>query len=281
VFTAHGWPFSSGTPLARKLVTLPVEWLMAPLTDGIINVSEWDQALALRYRVGRRTAHAVVHNGVRELPPVRRVSRESFVVTMVARFDRQKAQALLIRALPHVSNDVHLKFLGDGPSRAACEALARELGVEHRINFVGNSSRVAEELAASDAFALISHYEGFPISILEALRAGLPVLASRVGGVPEAVIDGQNGLLVDNEVALIAAALRTLHADPSARLRMGENARLSFEARFTDTVMMGKIERVYADILERSGNARAVRSLKAPAPSVAESDVATGSAACS
>jgi len=280
VFTAHGWPFSRGTSLSRRVVALPAEWLMARITDGIINVSDWDRNLALRYRVGRPEIHEVVHNGVRELPRVHRESHESFVVTMVARFDHQKAQPLLIRALAQLPQGVRVKFLGDGPLRPACEALARDLAVHQRVSFVGNSGRVAEELAESDAFALISHYEGFPISILEAMRAGLPIVASRVGGVPEAVIDGQNGLLVDNDIDGIARALEALRTDREARRRMGESSRQSFEARFTSDAMMQKLERVYRRVLERSGNASSALSLPSREAAVVGHGQ-TGSAPCS
>lgn len=118
------------------------------------------------------------------------------------------------------------------------------------MSFVGWSEDVRSHLAGVDLLVLPSRSEGFPLTIVEAMLAGLPVVATRVGSVPEAVRDGETGLLVarDDPVAL-AAALRRLADDPHQRRRMGARGRRVAAASFTVEAMAGAYEALYADVL--------------------------------
>jgi glycosyltransferase involved in cell wall biosynthesis len=127
--------------------------------------------------------------------------------------------------------------------------LARRLGVESRVHFHGYLPDPAPILARAQVFALSSRAEGFPRSILEALRAGLPVVASRVGGVAEAVVDGENGLLVPPwQTQPLAAALDRLAGDPEMRRRLGARARRSFEERFRFERMAAELLSIYQEL---------------------------------
>lgn len=249
VFTAHGWAFADGVPANRKRLALFLERLAAPLAARIITVSDCDAALANRHRVGRKEQIRSIHNGIpdrheRALPRAEGPCR----VVMTARFSAQNDHATLLRAAARVP-DVHLTLIGNGELMPAAEALAAALGIGERITFLGARSDVPELLQHADVFALISHYEGFPISILEAMRAGLPVVASDVGGVREAVETGVNGVLVarEDEDALVTA-LQSLASDEPRRQAMGTASRQRFVARFTEEAMFREIWNVYQNV---------------------------------
>lgn len=244
VFTAHGWAFSPGVPLFRKLIALPVEWLMSRFCGAIINVSAFDRGLALGWGVGRRTDHHVIHNGVPDITPLQPIPHMGFVIVMTARFGGQKNQRLLLEALLQLPPDVRVRFLGDGPTRCECERLTAEFGLSARVEFLGNRLDVPTILAEADVFVLTSYYEGFPISILEAMRSRLPVIASNVGGVHEAVLEGRNGMLVKDLDSLVAA-IRRLYETPTLLLAMATASREIYCEQFAETIMLAKIEALY------------------------------------
>lgn len=251
VFTAHGWAFTEGVSAKRQLLAIWAERLAAPLSAAIIAVSEYDRVLAARFNV---TQHAqTIHNALPEqleplLPPLPRISKRLRLV-MVARFSIAKDQALLLRAVAGLP-ETEVWLIGDGEGRAQNEALAARLGLGERVTFWGNRADVNDLLQQADVFCLCSHYEGFPISILEAMRAGLPVVASHVGGVAEAVDQGKTGLLVaHHDVAHWRLALAKLLDDERLRRQMGEAGRARFEAEFTAGPMLERTWRVYQAVL--------------------------------
>ena len=140
-----------------------------------------------------------------------------------------------VRALAIISQTrpAALVLVGDGPERAAVEALARELGVADRVRFLGLLPRFAELLARSDLFVLPSETESFGLAALEALASGVPVVASAVGGIPEVVRDRETGLLVPAaDPGALAAACVSLLEDEPRRRRMAASARADAVSRF-------------------------------------------------
>lgn len=251
VFTAHGWAFTEGVSPRRRRLALLLERLVAPLTRRAITVSEYDRQLARREGVLPLARLTIVHNGLWPQAPAPahdRPAGQPFTAIMVARFSSQKDQALLIRALAGVPH-LQLWLVGDGELLPASQALVRELGLGDRVQFLGDRSDVPELLTRCDVFCLSSHYEGFPISILEAMRAGLPVVASAVGGVSEAVVPEETGLLVaPGDLAGWRAALGRLSADPAWSRRLGEQGQRRFLEHFTASAMLGKIWQVYEEV---------------------------------
>jgi glycosyltransferase involved in cell wall biosynthesis len=121
------------------------------------------------------------------------------------------------------------------------------------VEFLGQRQDVAEILAASNLFVLSTNWEGFPLSILEAMRAGLPVIATDVDGVREAITDGDNGLLVRaRDLDGLTEAIRRLVADPAIRERMGARGRIAYEERFSVGAMLRKTSSVYEITLGRT-----------------------------
>ncbi|MEY2432683.1 MAG: hypothetical protein QOC92_2408, partial [Acidimicrobiaceae bacterium] len=173
------------------------------------------------------------------------------LVVMVARLDPDKGHRHLLAAAAMLP-DVRLVFAGDGPERGALEAFARELGVDDRVRFLGHRNDVPQLLAACDVMALPSAFEGLPISVLEAMAAGTPVVASNIGGVDEVVQNNLTGLLVHpGDAPALAAAIRRLVEDPGQAARLADAARARVADEFSATTMARRVAAVYDKVLER------------------------------
>jgi len=250
VFTAHGWAFARGTTWRRKLVGLIPEFLLTRITDRIITVSDEDRELALRYCRVRSEQVITVHNGIAEIPVTDREQRRTAPrLIMIARFTPQKDFAGLIASLRECQHDYHAWLVGDGPLLADCQAQVQQLRLANRVEFLGTRDDVPELLQQADIFVLASNWEGFPISILEAMRAGLPVVASDVGGVREAVTDGINGYLVPRgDTGLFAERIDRLLMDSALRATMGQAGRERFLREFTREAMLEQITGIYSGL---------------------------------
>lgn len=246
--TAHSWAFSEGIRSSRRVAAVLAEAAVGRVTRGVIAVSEHDRDLALRFRVIPRERLRVVHNGVADSPLRARPESGPPVLTMVARFAAPKDHELLLRAAAQVRGEWRLRLVGEGPELEASRLLAQQLGLA-KVEFTGAREDVPELLASSSALLLISRQEGFPLSILEGMRAGLPVLASRVGGVAEAVVAGQTGLLVDRgDQQGLSSALQRLVDEPALRASMGARGRARWEQRFTLDRMLSQTLLAYQEV---------------------------------
>jgi glycosyltransferase involved in cell wall biosynthesis len=173
--------------------------------------------------------------------------RQPPTVLTVARLDAQKGLRYLLDAIASVP-DARLVLVGEGPERHVLEEHARRLGVSGRVDFLGQRSDVPRLLSGCDVFVLPSIYEGFPLAVLEAMEAGKPVVATAVGGTPEAVLDGETGYLVPpRDPAALAAAIRRVLTDPVRTATMGEAARQRVRSRFSRDAMIDE----YRDLYER------------------------------
>ena len=165
----------------------------------------------------------------------------------------------VIEALSSLEMGWRLVVAGTGPDADAARQLAARLGATDRVLFLGrcSSEQVERVVAACDVLVLPSAVEGLPYVILEAMACAKPVVSSRVFGIPEAVIDGETGLLVPPEdVAALAQALHTLAADASLRARMGRAGRVRFEERFTLERQLAAMSSLYRELVTgRTGDA--------------------------
>ncbi|MEQ1895368.1 MAG: glycosyltransferase, partial [Planctomycetota bacterium] len=173
------------------------------------------------------------------------------ILTLAALVPR-KGIDLLLAALARqpATPSCVLLVAGEGPYRAALEARAAELGLGARARFLGARADKAELLCACDVFALASRAEGLGVAALEAMAAGRAVLATRVGGLGQAVVDGETGLLVPAEdVAALAGALARLAGDPALRARLGAAGPARVAAGFAAEGMVTAYEALYREVL--------------------------------
>ena len=253
VFTVHGWAFTEGVPEPKRTLYKWIERLSEPLADQIICVSEHDRLIGIHSGMAPERL-ATIHNGMEDVSPQSRAKPHSpkpIKLVMVARFDRQKDHHTLIQACQTIE-DIKLTLVGDGPQLEQTKNWVKQLGMEERVNFTGYRRDIAAILAQNHIFALISHWEGFPYTIVEGMRAGLPVVASHVGGVSEAVIDGVTGYCVPrSDVNALREQLVTLVSDPELRRQMGSLGRAKYESQFTFEHMFEQTLDVYKQVVSQ------------------------------
>lgn len=176
-------------------------------------------------------------------PPIR--PDGEILVGSVGRLDLMKAHDLLIRAIAIVKG-VRVVILGEGEQRSALEKLAVDLGVSDRVDLLGWVDDPRTYLAHFDVIALPSRSEGFPLAVVEAMLAARPVVATRVGSVPEAVTEGETGLLIDkDDITGLATALCRLRDNPALRAQLGKRAREVAVTRFTVDQMTANYEHLW------------------------------------
>jgi glycosyltransferase involved in cell wall biosynthesis len=197
---------------------------------------------------------AVVHNAIR-VPPLgpRRLDlratlldgRPDYLVLTPARLHPQKGHAFLIAAAAEIPGATFV-FAGDGPLRGALETQAREQNVSDRCVFLGERTDVPELLAAADLVVLPSLFEGLPVSVLEAMAAERPVIATAIGGTDEAVTTEVSGLLVPpRDPSALAAAIRRLAGDPALAQRLAAAGRARVERSFSADATARQVMRIY------------------------------------
>ncbi|MFA4845407.1 MAG: glycosyltransferase family 4 protein [Patescibacteria group bacterium] len=279
VFTAHGWGFQSGAPLPRRILLPMIERLAAQFCAKIICVSQNDLALARRHRIAPPEKLIQIYNGVEmtpeelmgslrsssdsSVPPSSRLRRaggmtqeENINIFFVGRLAPPKDPFLLISAvssLPQALQDlVRVTIIGDGPQMAALQDIVHESHLESQVSLLGALPR--EEVLRrlkddADLFVLISHWEGFPYSIIEAMACGVPVIASDVGGVREAVTPETGILLAHNDVQTLANALQQLIEDPQRRRVMGGRASVTAQNKFSVEMMCKSTDAIYQSLI--------------------------------
>jgi glycosyltransferase involved in cell wall biosynthesis len=237
-YTCHGFLFNQPGPWRRRAAAFALEWAGGRLTDRYLTVSTEEAADARRLHISARAS--AVGNGrdpARFRPDAEaraRIRAElgtppgRVVVCVVSRLVRHKGHPELLAAMRDVP-DAELWVIGNRLSSDRGEDLDpvfAAAGLHDRLRKLGYRDDIPDLLAAADIFALPSHFEGLPMSVIEAMLAGLPVVATDIRGPREQVVDGQTGLLVPAcTVAPLATALLRLANDPSLRQRMGAAGR--------------------------------------------------------
>jgi glycosyltransferase involved in cell wall biosynthesis len=283
LYTPHGWAITDRISRRQGSIYRVVERCTAPLASVIVNVCQYEYRLARKHRIGAEDQHTVVYNGMPDVPQALRATPGGGPprLVMVARFEAPKDHLTLVEALSGLREQPwSLDLVGDGPLQDAVRARVAELGLSDRVRFAGACGNVAEILAASQIFVLSTRSEAFPRSILEAMRAGLPVVASDVGGVNEAVLDGRSGYVVARQsVSALRGALGWLIADAGTRVRFGAAGRREYEQRFTFDRMLAETMAIYEHVtgipctpVQAAEQVAGNRSLTAAAPKTAEAD---------
>ncbi len=250
IFHLHGGGFATFYdaecgPLRRALVRFFIDRAAC-----IVVVSErW---CAWMHQVTNNPNVVVIANPV-ALPAATAIEREPATVAFTGRCSAAKGIEELLQATREVARahpGLKLELAGDGDLESVARRAA-QLGLAGTVTlhgWIGERQRDSL-LARATVFVLPSHAEGSPMSLLEAMAAGCPVVASDVGGIPDVIVDGFNGLLVPaGDAAALAHALQRLLADPALATEMGRAARATIASRFTPERAMAKLERVYSDL---------------------------------
>jgi len=179
-----------------------------------------------------------------------RLSSGDLLVGAVGRLDKQKGFATLIEAMSRLKKtDLRCVILGEGPERPRLEGLIRKHELEKHVGLLGERSDIVTWLSAFDIHCLPSLWEGLPNTLLEAMALGLPIVASAVDGVPEAVENGKTGVLVPPaDPAALAIALKELAGDPARRAALGAAAHAAVMEKFTVRRMMDEYQNAYAAV---------------------------------
>jgi glycosyltransferase involved in cell wall biosynthesis len=228
-----------------------VERALGSAADRVIAITESLRRFTID-QVGLRPDKVeTIHYGLDDLPaawgenPPDDVPADARILLAVSRLTEQKGIDVAIRALPLVSEDLVLVVLGEGPERAALELLARELGVGHRVFLCGRVPDVATWLRRATLLVHPARWEGFGLGVLEAMLAGLPVVAADVSSLPELVLDGETGVLVqpDDAPALAVGIARALD-EPE----LGAAGRTRAHAEFSVARMASRTAELYRSL---------------------------------
>lgn len=263
VYTAHGMKTSGDRQ--------PVAMVRLGLVDEFITVSDDARRIAIETAGANPSRVSTILNGVdtrayHHASPEARASRrralgipeDAYVFGIVARLSAAKDHAGLFRAFASLApTDARLRLVvvGDGELRDELLRLVRELAMEGRILLTGSRSDVPDVIGAFDCFVLSSYTEGLAMTLLEAMAAELPVVATRVGGNEEVVVDGVTGRVVPaRDPARLADALRWMAANPDRARAMGAGGRARAVARFSIEAMVDAYDATYRRALERRRN---------------------------
>ena len=255
-YTCHGFLFNQPGPRWRRALALAMEWLGGRLTDVTLTVSEEEAADARRLGIDRHaTPIRNGRDGARFHPdPVARAriraemgaemgaGAERCVVVIVSRLVRHKGHPELLAAMATVDADLWVvgeRLASDRGTDIGAMLADSTLGTQLRV--LGPRTDVAAVLAAADIFALPSHFEGLPMSVIEAMLTGLPVVSTAIRGPREQVVDGETGLLVPPmTVQPLADALQRLVSDRALRARMGQAGRDRALALYDESVVIAR-----------------------------------------
>ena len=272
IFNAHGFPFHDFLNPAARITLATIEKLLSRYcTDMVVCCGEAVRAYALSNNIAPSSRLVTIENGV-EIPeslPERDAARrtlglplETPVIVTVGRLARQKAPENFLQAAASVSREVPgVRFLvvGDGPLKSRLQALAEHLGIATSVQFLGFREDVPLILRAADIFALFSRWEGLPLTILEAMAAERPVVATAVDGNVEAVQHGRTGLTSPAEdIDQFAKNLTTLAREPDRARKMGTAGRRLVEERFCVERMARQLSDLYQRLDERRQTPTAV-----------------------
>ena len=265
VHTFHGHVLRGYFGRAGSLVFRAIETALARVTDQLVAVSPQVRDELVRLGVAPAGKFAVIRLGIELAPRVAcdedpaairariGVSADRFVVGWFGRMTAVKRTDDLLDALAALRErgvDALLLLVGDGSDRERLERLAHGRGLAKSVLFLGYQDDVARWYAACDAIVLSSANEGTPVTLIEALAAGRPVVATRVGGVEDVVHDGVTGHLVrPGDTHAIAERLALLAADPELRHRMGETGRAQMLQRYAVSRLVDDVDRLYRTLL--------------------------------
>jgi len=255
-FTVHGWSILNTSKGIIHTVYLLIEKLLGYYTSKIICVCDSDRDMGIRLKVAKRDKFTVIYNGIEDCK-IKEVEKRklllpegSIVAGTVARMAKPKMvyeTAHIMEKLFEKYNNLYFIWIGDGPLFDCVKKYVESKGIEKRFIMVGKQEDVFGWLSCFDIYILLSRYEGLPVSILEAMSAALPVIASDTGGVSELVFNDVNGFLVNDCIQDIEEKISLLIQNEEKRKAFGAAGRSIFCSRFTVDKMLEGYKRLYEE----------------------------------
>jgi len=261
-FVVHGpseTDYPAGYLLGRKVeaadMVVCVSWFAHSQSMRLVGASQWEKFRLVRCGLE-----------MEKLPHANPNRRDPKTIISVGRLCSDKAQAGLLIAFSRLAQrhpQAKLRFVGDGPDRAELEALARSLGIDKQTTFLGRlpERETLKEISEAGIFVLPSFWEGLPVAIMEAMALGIPVITSRIAGVPELVVDGENGLLfAPANWEELASQVARLLEDPALGERLAGAARQSVRKQHDVAESARLLHGYFGEILENTREATEARS---------------------
>lgn len=258
IFTGHGWAWNEDRSIVSKSIITLLHWLTTQLAHTVITVSQKTQKEISRLPFVSPQKLSLVYNGINEIDFIERFAAraeldgtisEKFWIGTISELHKNKGLDTLITAFGQIAEtqaNTTLVIIGEGEERQALNSLIKSLNLSKKVHLLGFKENAARFLKSLDVFVLASRTEAFPYVTLEAGLAQLPVVATKVGGVPEVIVDKKNGLLVESgDATAIASAIQTLLEDSSQAAVLGHNLRKAVEERFSTNTMVEKTIAIY------------------------------------
>lgn len=260
IFTAHGWPYLEQRPLWWKIMAWIGSWPIVVLASKIITVSDYDLRTAPVLLLRDKLIH--IDNGIAPFPLMSRegartalahhnhdLSKYSQWLFMIAELHPNKGIATAIRSVAELATrhpDLALVVCGEGQDRDRLTEIALQLGVASRVFLLGFVENAPTYLAAADIFLMPSRKEGMPLAVLEAGMASLPVIATKVGGIPDIIDDKKTGLFMPrNNTHILSKAIAYLLNDPEEAAQMGARLNTKIRTEFSEEEMVEKTLALY------------------------------------
>ena len=270
IHTMHGLAFHERSARSLRLFYSTLERFAAGQCDRIVSVSEFHRQWAIDLGICKGSKILTIPNGVAdtsaaitaplELRSRLGLSREDLMILTMARLVPEKGLEYLIRAAANLrlaAPQCKIVIAGDGPARCRLERLVHELDLSDRVTLLGYRQDVHELLAACDIVALPSLREGLSISLLEAMAASKPIVASRIGSHVEVVSQANIAKLVTPaDVTALSDTILDLINDPGMMMELGRSARRLFELRYTEGRMLNAYRELYHHLLRAKSSAR-------------------------
>lgn len=245
IYCAHGWAFDVEAKGWKQRAVASVERMLAPLADRIVAISEYERRRGIEVGISPSRIITVWNGLIDRTPPAEAAPARPRRLLFIGRLDRQKGYDILLQAVAELAGQVELRMAG------AAVVGDQDVGAwPSHVTSLGwlGPDRIAEELAWCDLVVVPSRWEGFGLVALEAMRAGRAVLATRVGGLPEVVADGETGMLIEpGDAATLRAAILAL--DDRALCAMGSAGRERFTRHFTIDRTLAGLDAVYRAVV--------------------------------
>ena len=260
VFTAHGFFYFKRSSFFVRIGYTAVEKFASYFRDLIIAVSDEDKKLAEAHTLLLPEKIISIHNGIAPIEFIEKteakkslgLSKHKFIFGNIAQYYNRKGLDIFIESvslLPfETRKNIQVALVGEGPQRKELEHLIAQKGLDDVFVLIGFTPNGSHYLKAFDAFVLPSRREGFPYVLLEALQAGLPIIATNVGGVPEAL--GDAGIVIEAEnTEQLTNTLELIFSDSNKREELSKKAMIQ-GSNFTESLMLKQTESVYRKLME-------------------------------